>query len=83
MRKVKQFKKCPKCGRLYNNLNMWYCLNDNYPLIDRETNNPLGEQLKNFNRPVRKPTLDDLKREQGKGNIYNEACNTYVFILFL
>ena len=36
-------------------------------LINHETNNPLGEQLKNFNRPVRKPTLDDLKREQGKG----------------
>ena len=69
MKKVKQFKKCPQCGRLYNDLNMRYCLNDNYPLIDHETNNPLGEQLKDFDRPVHKPTLADLKREQAKESV--------------
>lgn len=69
MKKIKQLKKCPQCGRLYNDLEMRYCLNDNYPLIYHETNNPLREQLKDFDRPIHKPTLDDLRREQAKGNV--------------
>lgn len=57
MKKVQDFKKCPKCGRLYDNTNIFYCYNDNYPLIDYSTNDPLGEQLKNFDRHILKPTL--------------------------
>jgi len=69
MKKMKNYKKCNKCGRLYENTNIFYCYNDNYPLIDYSTDDALGEQLKHFDRPTIKPTLESLKKES-----INPAC---------
>ena len=69
MSKKQKFKKCPQCGRLYKDENVFYCYSDNRPLIDYETNDPLGDQLQYFDRPTRKPTLDDWKPEQTKASI--------------
>lgn len=65
MKKIKQYKKCPNCGRLYNNTDITYCLNDNYPLIDYQTDDALGEQLETLDPArIHKPSLDDLKKEK-------------------
>ena len=62
---IKDYKKCPYCGRLYKPDETRYCYGDGYPLIDYKTDNPIGEQLRHFDRPIAKPTYERPRKSGG------------------
>lgn len=61
MKKMRRFKKCPQCGRLYEKEDIFYCYNDNHLLINYETDNPIEEQIKTLNRKTYKSITDYSK----------------------
>lgn len=67
-KKINKFKKCPQCGRLYEREDIFYCYNDNHPLVNYETDSPIEEQLRTFNRRTYKSISDyskttDIKKQ--------------------
>lgn len=43
-------KKCPCCGRIYNNINDVYCLNDNYRLVNYSPEEQEQDQIQMLNQ---------------------------------